>query len=502
MIPQTRYALSGDIHIAYQVVGTHPVDLLLVPGWVSHVEHQWEDPGHAYFLHRLASFARLIVLDKRGTGLSDRVPAMPCLEQRMDDVRAVLDAVGSRRAILFGYSEGGTLCQVFAASHPERTAGLITYGCWPKRLQSDDYPWAPSMSERLQFFEQVRSRWGGAVDIGRLAPSSAGDPQFSDWFASYLRRSASPGAALALAQMNTQIDVRPILGTIQARTLVINRTADAESAIEGARYLAAQIPGAQLLELPGADHLPWVGAVEEVLRAIESFVSHHSQAPSSAARLATVLCIDAFNSRATLLPHWQSALQVHHGEAIEAGHADLRAMFDGPARAIHCACALQEHAALAGISVRIALHAGQVIREHSGWAGPALKVAEQVLASCRPNEVVVTNTLKNLVVGSGLQFGDGRVAAPAGGPALFSVQPDSVEPSRRSRARGRASGLRALTARQRTILELIAQGLSNKEMANLLHLSEHTVHRHLANILNRLGVATRAAAVARMRSGS
>jgi pimeloyl-ACP methyl ester carboxylesterase/DNA-binding CsgD family transcriptional regulator len=506
VIPQTRYAKSGDVHIAYQVLGDRPLDLLLVPGWVSHVEHQWEDPGHAYFLHRLAGLARLIVLDKRGTGLSDRVTALPTLEQRMDDVRVVLDAVGSKRAVLFGASEGGTMCQVFAASHPERTAGLITYGCWAKRLRSADYPWAPTMEERLTFFEQVRSTWGGVVDIQDLAPSAAGDPEFAEWFASYLRRSASPGAALALAQMNTHIDVRSILGTIQSPTLIINRVDDRDAPVEGARYLAAHISGARLVELPGADHLPWVGRVGEVLSTIEQFLGEINLAAPRVARLATVLCVDALDASDDVARGWRDAVEGHQGELLSGEGGVLRAAFDGPVRAIRCACQVQERGALMGRGVRIALHAGQLVCEQERWSGPALIVAEQILASARPNEIVVSTAVKDLAVGSGIQFADGRspVSAHASRPAVFAVLADSVamlakEASRRGPST-EGPGVRVLTRRQRTILELIAQGRSNKEIASLLYLSEHTVHRHLANILERLGVATRAAAVACMRS--
>jgi pimeloyl-ACP methyl ester carboxylesterase/DNA-binding CsgD family transcriptional regulator len=503
VIPQTHYAKSGEVHIAYQVLGMRPLDILLVPGWVSHVEHQWEDPGHAYFLHRLAGLARLIVLDKRGTGLSDRGIASPDLEQCMDDVRVVLDTVGSKRPVLFGYSEGGTMCQVFAASYPWRTAGLITYGCWAKRLRSEDYPWAPSMEERLRFFDQVRNRWGSGVDIQVLAPSAANDPAFADWFASYLRRSASPGAALALAQMNTHIDVRPILSAIQSPTLVINRVDDRDAPVEGARYLAAHIPGARLVELPGADHLPWVGGVDEVLNAIEVFLADLRLSEPSIARLATVVCVDARDASDDVARDWRSAVERHQGELLSGEGNVLRAAFDGPVRAIRCACQVHERDVLVGRGVRIALHAGQLLCEQDVWSGPALAVAEQILRAASRNEIVVSSAVKDLVVGSGIQFAESPVSAH-GRPGVFAVLAESAAmlvkgaPRRSASTGGR--GVRALTRRQRTVLELIAQGRSNKEIAGLLFLSEHTVHRHLANILERLGVATRAAAVARIRS--
>ncbi len=505
VIPQTHYAKSGEVHIAYQVVGERPLDLLLVPGWVSHVELQWEDPGHAYFLHRLAGMARLIVLDKRGTGLSDRVTTLPDLEQQMDDVRVVLDAVGSKRVVLFGYSEGATTCQVFAASHPGRTAGLINYGCWAKRLWSADYPRSPSLEERLMFFEQVRSTWSGVVDIQDFEPSAANDPAFAEWLASYLRKSASPGAALALAQMNTSIDVRPILDTIQAPTLVINRVDDRDAPVQGARYLAAHVPGARLVELPGADHLPWAGRVDEVLNAIKTFLTDLNLAAPRVARLATVLCMNSLDASDDGGRSWRDAVERHRGEVF-SGEADvLRAAFDGPARAVRCACRVLERNVLVGRGVRIALHAGQLVCEQGGWSGPALTVAEQILESTRPNEIMVSGAVKDLVVGSGIRFADGRSPVNADGRlAVFAVLPESAGAQTKSASPHSPSdagqGIRALTRRQRAILELIAQGRSNKEIASLLYLSEHTVQCHLANILERLGVTTRAAAVARMKS--
>ncbi|HKG24314.1 MAG TPA: alpha/beta hydrolase, partial [Thermomicrobiales bacterium] len=232
---ETRYARSGDVHIAYQVVGDGPLDLVFVMGWVSHIDSFWEEPRVARFLRRLASFSRLILFDKRGTGLSDRVTAVPTIEQRMDDVRAVMDAVGSRRAALFGISEGAAMCAVFAATYSERTAALVIYGGYAKRLWDPDYPWAPTPAERQQFFDAIEQGWGGVVDLDTLAPTAAGDESFRKWWAAYLRRSASPGAALALAQMNTEIDIRAILPAIRVPTLILHRSGDLDINVGGAR---------------------------------------------------------------------------------------------------------------------------------------------------------------------------------------------------------------------------------------------------------------------------
>ena len=259
--PETMYARSGEVNIAYQVVGDAPLDLVFVMGWVSHMEYFWREPSFARFLRRLASFSRLILFDKRGTGLSDRVPVnrLPTLEQRMEDVRAVLDAVGSERAALCGVSEGGPMCSLFAATYPEKTSALVMLGTYAKRVRGEDYPWAPTPEERRHFFEEIRRDWGGPVGLEARAPSVARDPRFREWWATYLRMGASPGAALALTQMNAEIDVRQVLPSVRVPTLVIHRAEDQCLKVEEGRYVAARIPGARYVELPGRDHLPFVG---------------------------------------------------------------------------------------------------------------------------------------------------------------------------------------------------------------------------------------------------
>ncbi|HEY3636057.1 MAG TPA: alpha/beta hydrolase, partial [Caldimonas sp.] len=263
----TRFARSGGIHIAYQVLGAAPLDLVFSPGWVSHVELALEDPVQGSFLRRLASFARLIIFDKRGTGLSDRVAddQLPTLEERMDDLRAVMDAAGSARAAIFGVSEGGNLAALFAATYPERTTALAMFGTFAKRVWSPDYPWAPKPEERERLYEIVERDWGGAMDLATLVPSKIGDADYMRRLATYLRRAASPGAALALLRMNTQIDIRHVLPSIRAPTLVMHRRGDRDANIEEGRFIARNIPGARLVELAGEDHLPWVGDAESIV---------------------------------------------------------------------------------------------------------------------------------------------------------------------------------------------------------------------------------------------
>jgi pimeloyl-ACP methyl ester carboxylesterase/DNA-binding CsgD family transcriptional regulator len=350
-LPVTRYARSGDVHIAWQSLGEGPLDLIFVPGWVSHVEASWRFPEVAGFLRTLSRSCRLLVFDKRGTGLSDPMPRASTMEERMDDVRAVLDAASVRRAVVFGASEGVSLSVLFAATWPERTLGLVAYGGFAARRRTLDYPWAPSDEARAKLLELVERSWGGPMDLDTLAPSRAKDARFVTRFASYLRQSASPGAAAALLRYNTDVDSRAALAHVAAPALVLHRVADRDARVEEGRYLASRIAGAQLVELPGADHWPFVG--------------------DSAALLAEV-------------------------------HRFLQRLPSLPRRPVR------------------------------------------------------------------------RMPKPPRRPPLLST----------------------LTGRQRQILELLAQGRSNREIANLLARSEHTVHRHVANILGQLGVRSRAQAVA------
>jgi pimeloyl-ACP methyl ester carboxylesterase len=272
--PRVSYARSGNVNIAYQVVGSGPIDVVFVMGWVSHLEYFWSEPSFASFLTRLASMSRLILFDKRGTGLSDPVPVseLPTLEQRMADVQAVMEAAGSRRAVLMGVSEGGPLCALFAATHPHATAGLIMIGSYARRLRADDYPWGPTEQEREEFCQTIIREWGGPVGIDERAPSRALDPEFRNWWAAYLRMGASPGAAVALTRMNAAVDIRAVLPNVRVPALVIHRTGDQLLKVEEGRYLASQIPGATMVELEGHDHLPFVGDQLAVLSAVDQFL--------------------------------------------------------------------------------------------------------------------------------------------------------------------------------------------------------------------------------------
>lgn len=349
--PDVRYVSSGQVNIAYQVLGKDEFDMVFVMGWVSHLEWFWKEPTFARFLSRFASFSRLILFDKRGTGLSDRVPQdqLPTLETRMDDVRAVMDAVGSEKAVLCGVSEGGPMCSLFAATYPEKTIALAMIGCYARRLKAIDYPWGPTAEQHQHFLDEIQKNWGGPVGIDARAPSRAHDLEFRRWWATYLRMGASPGAALALTKMNSQIDVRPVLCAIQVPTIVVHRRGDKCLLFEEGKYLAENIPGAKLIELDGEDHLPFVGNQQEIIEPIEEFltgVKHNSHIKRI---LATVLyasvvdaglipSTDSNSSRAgTALAHAMRAVELFRGRAFQSTAGSIFAPFDGPARAIRAA---------------------------------------------------------------------------------------------------------------------------------------------------------------------
>jgi pimeloyl-ACP methyl ester carboxylesterase/DNA-binding winged helix-turn-helix (wHTH) protein len=430
-IPETMYARSGDVNIAYQVIGDAPLDLVFVMGWVSHMEYFWREPSFARFLLRLASFSRLILFDKRGTGLSDRVPInqLPTLEQRMDDVRAVMDAVGSERAALCGVSEGGPMCSLFAATYPEKTLALVMIGTYAKRIRDADYPWGPTAEQREHFFEYMREHWGGPVGIDERAPSAAHDPQFRDWWATYLRMGASPGAAVALTKMNAEIDIRNVLPSIRVPSLVIHRTDDQCLKVEEGRFVAERIPGAKFVELPGNDHLPFVGNQDTILDEMEEFLTgaRHRVEPDTV--LATVLVAHiAGNVEPELLrrlhAYISKEIEWFRGREIDIAGNRLLAIFDGPARAIRCASAITQYALRLGVATRAGLHTGECEMVDGKVAGTAVRMCACVADEAEAGEVLVSSTVKDLVAGSGISFDDRGVhnLSGCGECRLFAVQ--------------------------------------------------------------------------------
>ncbi|MGH9308604.1 MAG: alpha/beta fold hydrolase [Vicinamibacterales bacterium] len=403
------YARSGSVNIAYQIVGSGPIDLVFVMGWVSHLEYFWNEPSFARFLDRLSSMARLIIFDKRGTGLSDPVPVaqLPTLEQRLDDVRAVMEAAGSERAVLLGISEGGPLCSVFAATYPEKTHALVMIGSYARRLRDDDYPWGTTPEERDAFCELMIAQWGGPVGIDTRAPSRAADPAFRDWWASFLRMGASPGAAVALTRMNAAIDIRDVLPSIRVPTLVLHRRGDLCLKVEEGRYLASKIPGAAFVELPGDDHLPFAGNQEEILVEIERFLSLAHVRAEREHVLATVLTLvsDASDRDATHIKRvFAEEVAWHRGRLVESDGAALVAMFDGPGRAVQCGRSVATVAQRSRIGVRAGVHIGEC--EVTSRGGPIARISAGLAFAARPGEVLASRTVVDLVPGSGLKFAD------------------------------------------------------------------------------------------------
>lgn len=422
--PATRYARTADgLSIAYQVTGSGPLDLVLVPGFVSHLDRDWNEPRHARFLERLASFSRLVRFDKRGTGLSDRPEGVPDLETRMDDVRAVMDAASSERAVLLGYSEGGPMSVLFAATHPERVRGLVLVGAYAKRVgPEDDYPWAPTREQRDAHIEHVLGEWGFEAQMRYLCPSA--DEALERWWGERCRAAASPGAVRALLEMNSQIDVRDLLPAVHVPTLVVHRTGDHAVRLEEGRYIADRIPGARFVELAGDDH--WVGwEPDEILDVVAPFVAELGGAVAPEADsdrvLATILVSDIVGSTghavrlgdrawADLLAQHEAAVREElgrfRGEEVDAAGDGFLALFDGPARAIRCGLTLSRRLSALGLQVRVGVHTGEIERRGRLARGIAVHLAARVSAEAKPGEVLVTATTRDLVAGSELAFAD------------------------------------------------------------------------------------------------
>jgi class 3 adenylate cyclase len=446
-IPETRYARSGDVSIAYQVLGDGPFDVVHVPGFVSHVELSWQVPGQAEFTQRIASYSRLIRFDKRGTGMSDRVEGAPTLETRMDDVRAVMDAVGSERAAILGVSEGGAMSLLFAATYPDRVWALVLAGAEPRTLWAPDYPWGTKEDDFRTGIQRIEREAGSEESVlrlaARLAPSLDEDGQRA--LATSIRHAASPGARLALARMNMDIDVRHVLPSIRVPTLVLNRSGDTEDIVGGSRYLAETISGARHVELPGVDHVVFAGDPEPYLVEIERFLGEvwAERAWEEAEHervLATVLFTDIVDSTAKAAAlgdaRWRELVQAHHGlvrrqlvryrgTEIDTAGDGFFAAFDGPARAIRCACAITEGVRELGLEIRAGLHTGECERIDEKVGGIAVSIGARVAARAGPGEVLVSSTVKDLVAGSGIAFRDHGSVELKGVPGewrLFAVE--------------------------------------------------------------------------------
>jgi pimeloyl-ACP methyl ester carboxylesterase len=433
-VPEVRYAKSGAVNIAYAVVGEGQRDVVLVPGFISHLELDWEEPRYERLLGRLASFSRLIMFDKRGTGLSDRPGGLPDLETRMDDVRAVMDAAGSERAALFGYSEGGPMACLFAATYPNRTRALVLYGTYAKRRDPDaDYPWAPTWDERQRYADEVEREWGRESDLGTMAPGA--DEALTRWWRARARAAASPGAARDLILMNSQIDIRNVLPAIGVPTLVIHRSGDRDSRVAEGRYVAERIAGARFVELAGEAHAPFIDP-DQILDEVETFLTGREPVREPDRVLATVLFTDIVGSTARAAElgdaKWRELLGQHNakvrrqlerfqGHELDTAGDGFFARFDGPARAIRCACAITSAVRDIGLEIRAGLHTGECEVMDGKVGGIAVHIGARVANAAAPGEVLVSNTVKDLVAGSGIEFRDRGVAELKGLPGAFRL---------------------------------------------------------------------------------
>jgi pimeloyl-ACP methyl ester carboxylesterase len=419
LTPPIRYARNGDVSIAYQVLGDGPGDLVMVFGYVSNLEVLWEEPMAARFLAQLARYARLILFDKRGTGLSDRVTEAPSLEVRMDDVRAVMDAAGSRQATLFGISEGGPMCLLFAATYPDRCTGLILSGSYDRRVRTDDEPWGLTPEQFDAWINAIRRDWGGTLGLEQRAPSMAANPAYRGWWARYGRLSASPRAAELTVNMLRDIDVRHVLRTIRVQTLILHSVGDATVDVRYAHHMAERIPGAKLVELPGDDHLVWLADAEIALAEIGEFLTGVRPVAEPDRVLATVLFTDIVKSTETAASlgdrHWHDLLDRHNtlvrqeiarwrGREVATQGDGFLALFDGPARGVRCAFAIVHSVRPLGINVRCGLHCGECETIGDNVGGIAVHIGARVATLAAAGEVLVSSTVKDLVAGSGLRF--------------------------------------------------------------------------------------------------
>jgi pimeloyl-ACP methyl ester carboxylesterase len=421
--PQIEYARSGDVHVAYQVVGGGPVDVVFVEGFVTNRLVRWEDPGARRFYERLGSFSRLILFDKRGMGLSDRVQA-GTLEERMDDVRAVMDAVGSERAALIGESEGGPLTMLFAATYPERTVALILAGAEVKEEITADWPWGEATrAEHDESLRTLADRWSlpTATSAAALMPSRSSEPQLAEWVARLRVQSASPSAASAFIDMAFDIDVRDVVASVRVPTLILHALGDRVCHVENARFLAANIPAARYVEFPGADHLMFGELADPALAEIREFLTGVREAPESDRVLATILFTDLVGStdRARELGdrRWRELLESHHatvrgelarfsGREIDTAGDGFLAAFDGPARAIRCAKAVVDSVGRLGLDVRAGVHTGECEVVGDKLAGVAVHLGARVADRAQPGEVLVSSTVRDLIAGSGIELAD------------------------------------------------------------------------------------------------
>ena len=519
-----RYAHNGDVSIAYTVMGDGSVDLLFVSGFVSHLEIGLELPLAQRFWERIGSFARVIAFDKRGMGLSD--PGAYTVESIVDDALAVLDACGVERAVVLGVSEGGSAATMLAATHPDRVSAMVQYGTYARMSRAEDYPEGVPVEVTRRFWGRMIDSWGDPASLDHWAPSAAHDPELREWWARWLRSGVSPGAMRTLGLMYEDLDVRPLLSAVSVPTLVLYRAEDRVVPSALSRTVAHGIPGAREVELPGADHLFLAGDQGAMIDEIEEFVTGRPAAAVSDRILATILFSDIVGStdRAVELGdrRWRELLG-QYGRLVERELAryggrlvkwtgdGVLATFDGPARAVRSALAIRARARAVGLEVRAGIHTGEIEVRASDVAGIAVHLTARVMATAQPGEVITSGTVKDLVVGSGLEFEDRGARVLTGLPGewmLYAITGDTERSPVATAAPPVGfvplEPVEDLSAREREVMRLVAEGLNNEEIAARLFLSVRTVERHLSNVYVKLrvsGKAARAAAAVRFSRG-
>jgi class 3 adenylate cyclase len=419
--PVARYARSGDLHIAYTVHGDGPVDLVWIPPWISQVEYLWSDPALEAVMERLTQFARVITFDRRGSGLSDPLQGAPTLEEQIDDVLAVMDAAGSKKAAICATLEGGPMGLLFGATHPDRTLALVLYATFSRATWDDDHPWAWHAEERDARMELSVEHWGEGIVAGSVAPSRMGDPRFMEWAGRLERLAASPGTIRRIFDLIGKFDVRDVLPSIRVPTLVMHRREDTFIKVEHSRYIAEHVPGARYVELEGKDNMFAVGDTESIIGEIEEFLTGERHLSEPDRMLATVMFTDIVDStkRAADLGDrdWQDllgrhdqlfrrALDRHRGREIKHTGDGFLATFDGPARAIRCAASITGAVEELGLELRAGLHTGELEVRRDDLGGLAVHIAARVMSMADGGEVLVSSTVKDLVAGSGIDFED------------------------------------------------------------------------------------------------
>jgi class 3 adenylate cyclase len=437
--PQTRFTRAGSVAIAYQVIGAGPVDLIYASGWIHNIDTVWEHPGYRHFLNELASFSRLILFDKRGTGMSDRDVGAPTLEERAEDIRAVLDAVGSSKATIFGVSEGANMTTMFAATYPERTRSIILIGCRPCIAWKLDWQTGWRRSEFNDYLQDLQENWGSPFYLNVLAPSAADDPEEQKFFVRLLTQSASPASVRDFTLLWYEMDVRSVLPSIACPALVLRRRGDQSVSLEDSKYLAENIPNGRLVELDGDDHLPWIGDVDAIVEEMRAFTLSPDEARREDRVLLSVLMTDIQGSTEAAArmgdARWRDLLAKHDsaaaraiarydGTLVKSMGDGLLATFSAPSRAVRCSREIQRAASELGLTVRSGIHTGECLRHGKDVTGLAVTIASRVADIAEGGQTLVSSTVRDLVVGSGLEFVPAAQQALKGVPgewALFKV---------------------------------------------------------------------------------